>query len=309
MADLPNQQAVTALGIELLGQAFGLVVIVVLAAVACAFVRRLARRSVRLAVERVRSRQEPHVEELAKRYETLGMVALKAGIAIIWTIAGFMALSQLNIDIAPILASAGVVGVAVGFGAQTLVRDLIAGLFIILENQYGKGDVVKVADVSGLVEEVNLRRTVLRDLDGTVHHVPNGEVRVASNLTREWSRVNMNVSVAYGEDLDRVMAVIDRLGEELAADPVYGPFIVEAPKALRVDAFEDSGIAIKILGVTKPVKQWEIMGELRRRLKRAFDEEGIEFAFAQRLVYMRGEKEGARVSPPAGVAASSDRRE
>ena len=309
MGDWLNQRVLENLGIELLGKAFALAVILALALVACAFARRLGAQTVRVAVERARKRQEANVDELVQRYETLGSVATRAATAIVWTIAGFMALSKLGMDIAPVLASAGVVGIAIGFGAQTLVKDVISGLFVILENQYGKGDVVKIAGIAGSVEDINLRRTVLRDLDGAVHHVPNGEIRVASNLTREWSRVNLNVSVAYGEDLDRVMRVIDRVGAELAADPEYAPLIVEAPKALRVDAFEDSGVAIKILGTTRPTKQWQVMGELRRRLKRAFDEEGIEIPFPHRVLLLRGEKERPSAPLPDQIAASFERTE
>lgn len=297
MADWFNQQLLADVSLDMLGKATALAIILALTLIAVAFVRRLGARSVKVAVERVRTRGEGDVEEIAKRYSTLGGVAIKVGLALIWTVAGFMALSKLGLDIAPILASAGIVGIAVGFGAQTLVKDLIAGAFIILENQFGKGDVVKVAGNTGLVEEVGLRRTVLRDLDGTVHHVPNGEIRVASNLTREWSRVNFNVNVPYQEDLDSAMALIDRVGRELAADPEFGLLVVEAPKALRVEAFEDSGVAIKILGVTKPMKQWEVMGEMRRRLKRAFDEEGIEIPFPHRVMLVRGEKERPRAEP------------
>jgi small conductance mechanosensitive channel len=166
-----------------------------------------------------------------------------------------------------------------------MVRDFIAGLFILIENQYSVGDWVMIADIGGLVEEVNLRRTVLRDLDGTMHVVPNGEIRVASNFTQEWARVNMSVSVGYGEDLDHVMEVLNRIGKEMAEDPYWSELILGAPQVLRVDAFEDSGIAIKILGETKPMRQWEVMGELRRRIKRVFDEEGIEIPWPHTKVY------------------------
>ena len=199
-------------------------------------------------------------------------------------------LPELGVNIGALLAGAGLVGLAVGFGAQSLVKDVIAGMFILVENQYGKGDVVNLAGVGGVVEDVNLRRTVLRDLEGAVHTIPNGEITVASNLTRQWTRVNMNVSVAYGEDLDRVIAVINRVGEELAQDPDFGPLILGAPRVLRVDGFGDSGIEIKILGVTRPIQQWAVMGELRRRLKRAFDEEGIEIPFPHQVLVTRGTK-------------------
>jgi len=178
-----------------------------------------------------------------------------------------------------------VAGIAIGFGAQSLVKDIIAGVFVLLENQYRVGDVVRIAGVDGLVEAINLRRTVLRDMDGVVHVVPNGEVRVASNLTKEWSRVNLNISVGYGEDLDRVMAVIDRVGLELAQDPQWRDAILTPPRSLRVDKFGDSGIEIKVLGDTRPLKQWDVMGELRKRLKRAFDQEGIEIPWPHMKVY------------------------
>jgi len=224
-------------------------------------------------------------DEVKKRSNTLSRVLIGTTQVFIFLIAIFTILSELEIDITPILAGAGVLGIAIGFGAQSLVRDLVAGLFIILENQYRVGDVVRIADVAGLVEDVNLRRTVLRDLDGIVHVIPNGEIRVASNFTKEWSRVNMNVSVAYGEDLDRVIAVINRVGKELAEDPEWAPLILTPPRALRVDNLGDSGIEIKILGETKPIRQWDVMGQLRLRLKKAFDEEGIEIPWPHTKVY------------------------
>ena len=289
MGESANTALLLEKAVGLLGLALNLGIILTLTLLACSFINRLSARMIKSTVQRASYRRDGDVGELAKRYETIGGVTTKTVVVIVWTIAGFTSLSQLGIDIAPILAGAGVVGIAFGFGAQTMVRDVLAGLFLIAENQYGKGDVVKIAGISGLVEDVNLRRTILRDLDGTVHHVPNGEVRVASNLTREWSRVNFNITVAYGEDTDRVMAVIDRVGAELAADELFSARIIEAPKALRIDAFEDSGVSIKVLGVTKPMQQWEVMGEMRRRLKRALDAEGIEIPFPQRVVHIRTE--------------------
>jgi small-conductance mechanosensitive channel len=221
-------------------------------------------------------------------------------------------LPEFGVNIGALLAGAGLVGLAVGFGAQSLVKDVISGLFILVENQYGKGDVVNVAGVGGVVEDVNLRRTVVRDLDGAVHSIPNGEVAVSSNLTRQWSRVNMNVGVAYGEDLDRVMAVINRVGQELAQDPDFAPLIIGAPRALRVDDFGDSGIEIKILGETQPIRQWDVMGELRKRLKRAFDDEGIEIPFPHRVLVTRGAKAtdvaAPAVSPEKAAEAPPPRR-
>ena len=145
---------------------------------------------------------------------------------------------------------------------------------------------VRIADTAGLVEQINLRRTVVRDLDGILHHVPNGEVRVASNFTRHWSRANLNISVAYKEDLDRVMSILKKIWEEMAEDPEWGQFIIsKTPSFLRVDEFGDSGIIIKLAGETQPIKQWDVMGELRRRIKRVFDEQGIEIPWPHTKVY------------------------
>ncbi len=232
-----------------------------------------------------RHRQRESKEGIKKRADTLLSVFIGAGKILIAMVVVFMVISELGIDIMPILAGFGIAGIAVGFGAQYLIRDLIAGVFIILENQYRVGDVAKVADIWGLVEEVNLRKTVLRDLDGAVHHVPNGEIRVASNYTRKFSRVNLNISVAYDTDLDHAISVINRVGQELAADEKWRKMIIKAPQALRVDNLGDSGIDIKILGDVQPIKQWDVMGELRLRLKKAFDAENIEIPWPHTKVY------------------------
>lgn len=232
----------------------------------------------------VRTRGESR-EGIKKRTDTLLSVLLGVGKIIIVIFVMFMVLSELDVPIAPILAGFGIAGIAVGFGAQYLIRDLIAGVFILLENQYRVGDVARVADIAGLVEEVNLRKTVLRDLDGIVHHVPNGEIKVASNFTRHFSRVNLNVSVAYGTDLDQAISVINRVGQELAVEERWSKVIRTVPQVLRVDKLGDSGIEIKILGDVKPLEQWNVTGELRHRLKKAFDAEGIEIPWPHTKVY------------------------
>jgi small-conductance mechanosensitive channel len=224
-------------------------------------------------------------EEIQKRAQTLTRVLVATGQVFIILITGFIILSEVGINIAPALAGVGVIGIAIGFGAQSLIKDIIAGLFIILENQYRVGDVVNIADKGGIVEEINLRRTVLRDLDGIVHVVPNGEIRVASNLTKQWSRVNLNISVAYGTDLDRAIAVINRVCQEMAAEPRWAPLILKPPQVLRVDNLGDSGIEIKILGDTKPIYQWDVMGEIRKRLVKALEEEGIEIPWPHTKVF------------------------
>lgn len=237
-----------------------------------------------------RTMEKESEEAVKKRTDTLLAVFMGAGKILIVVVAAFMVLSELDVPIAPILAGFGIVGLAVGFGAQYLIRDLIAGIFILLENQYRVGDVIRIAGTAGLVEQVGLRKTVLRDLDGILHHIPNGEVKVASNFTSTWSRAHLNISVAYKEDLDQVLSILKNIWEETAKDPEWGPFIIsKTPSFLRVDEFGDSGIIIKLAGETQPIKQWDVMGELRRRIKKAFDKEGIEIPWPHVKLYF-GEK-------------------
>ncbi len=259
------------------------VVMVALAYVLWRATSRAAPRLIRLLLRRqLRGGDE---EDVKKRVETL-QLALRRTVGVLLAVAvAFVILAEVGVNIAPFLAGLGIAGVAVGFAAQHLVRDILNGLIMLVEDWYSKGDVVRVAGISGLVEDITLRRTVLRDLDGVVHSVPNGEITVASNFTKEWSRVNLNVSVGYGEDLDRVIAVINQVGRELAEDPYWGTLVLEAPSALRVDNLGDSGVEIKILGNTRPIKQWDVMGELRLRLKRRFDQEGIEIPWPHTKVY------------------------
>ncbi|MCH7998718.1 MAG: mechanosensitive ion channel family protein [Chloroflexi bacterium] len=249
---------------------------------------RIIPRALRLTVERQMKQRDE--EEIQQRVDTLSSVFTAGGRVIIVLVTLLTLMPLAGISIGPLLAGVGILGLAVGFGAQSLVKDVISGLFILLDNQYSKGDVVTVGGISGLVEDVGIRRTVLRDLDGIVHYIPNGEIAVASNFTQEYSRVNLNVGVSYSEDLDHVMRVIDRVGEEMAADPKWAPAIITPPKSLRVDNLGDSGIDIKVVGDTKPIKQWEIMGELRKRIKKAFDEEGIEIPYPHRVIVTRGAK-------------------
>jgi len=224
-------------------------------------------------------------EDVRERANTLSSVLVKTGAIVIAVVALFMILGEAGVNITPALAGVSVVGFAVGFGAQSLIKDFLAGLFVLLENQYCVGDWVEIAGVSGTVQEINLRRTVLRDFDGTEHSVPNGVVTVASNYTKEWARVNMVVSVGYGEDLDYVTEVINKIGKELSEDPYWGALMLTPPQVLRVDEFGDHGVGIRILGDTKPMWQWAITGELRRRLKNTFDEEGIEIPWPHTKVY------------------------
>ncbi|MDP2931402.1 MAG: mechanosensitive ion channel family protein [Chloroflexota bacterium] len=269
-----------------------LILIIILVAYLLHRVSRLAIPEVVERSVKVRGEGRRAQEELAKRSHTLGGILSQTVSILILVVAVFMVLSELNVPIAPLLAGAGVVGVAIGFGAQSLVRDLMNGIFILMEDQYNQGDVVRIAGISGLVEEVNLRRTVLRDLDGIVHTIPNGQVTTASNFTKDWSRVNLNIPVAYDENLDRVIKVINGVGKELTTDTTFGPMIISTPKVLRVDNFGELGMEIKILGDTKPLKQWDVMGELRKRIKEAFDKEGIKmWPHAKFSLFQRQDKD------------------
>jgi small conductance mechanosensitive channel len=275
------------------------IVIVLVVYVAVRILKHLLEPAVRRAVV-AQMPGQPSVE-IDKRVETLSqvgdrLVSIIAVLAVLITV-----LPEFGINAGALLAGAGIAGLAIGFGAQSLVKDVIAGLFILLENQYAKGDVVNLAGVGGLVEDVNLRRTLLRDLDGTVHSIPNGQISVASNLTRTWSRVNTLVSVSYSEDLDKVFGIINRVGEELAADSEWSKDIIEAPKALGVEDFGESGVVIRILGDTQPIRQWDVMRELRKRLKIAFDEAGIEIPFPHRALVTMGAKAAGGLSLQMGA--------
>ncbi|MBA7668809.1 hypothetical protein ES703_76925 [subsurface metagenome] len=244
---------------------------------------------------------------LAQRSKSLSSVLTNTIGIFIAIIAVFMILSEVGLDITPLLAGAGVAGIAIGFASQNSIRDFLAGLTIMIEDQYNVGDVVRVADVTGFVEGLSIRRTLIRDLDGILHVVPNGEIRVASNYTRSWARAHLNISVAYKEDLDRVMSIIRKVWEKMAKNPKWEPQLIsKTPWLLRVNEFGDSGIIIKVAGDTRPMKQWDVMGELRRRIKRAFDDEGIEIPWPHVKLYM-GKEEGM-VVPPAKPAKGPTRR-
>lgn len=224
-------------------------------------------------------------EEAEKKREDT-IIAVFNGLirVVIWVFVILTVVSELGVNIAPLLAGAGILGLAIGFGAQSLVKDFVSGLFIILENQYRVGDVICIGDICGAVENINLRITVLRDADGTVHHIPNGEIKIASNLSKIFARINLKIGVAYDTDLDKLISVVNRVGREMAEDEKWKEDINEAPQFVRIDDFADSAVVVKITGEVKPLKQWGVLGELRKRIKIAFDKEGIEIPFPQVVV-------------------------
>ncbi|OGE00506.1 hypothetical protein A3J17_05070 [Candidatus Curtissbacteria bacterium RIFCSPLOWO2_02_FULL_40_11] len=244
------------------------------------FLRRIVPKLLEFGEKRIGEKEV----EFSKRMATLGSVIANAVAVILYMMAGLMILSELGIDIVPLLTGAGLLGLAFGFGAQNTVRDLIAGFFILMENQYRKGDVIKVAGTSGLVEDINLRRTILRDLDGVVHFIPNGEITSTSNLTLRYSRVNLNIPVSYETNLDKAIKVLNRIGKKIANDKKFGEMIVKAPEVWGVEDFAESSIEIKFVGETKPIKQWDVARELRKRIKIAFDREKIEIPYPHRVI-------------------------
>jgi len=243
--------------------------------------------------------QELSAVELKKRMDTLDALGGRTLQAFIVMIGGLMVLGRVGLDIGPAVAGLGVVGIAVGFGAQSLVKDYLNGALILIENQFGKGDVVRVAGVDGSVEDFTLRRTTLRDLDGVVHTVPNGEIRVASNLTRVWARINQDVTVAYGTDIDRAIAVVDKVGAEMAGDPAWKRRVLEAPRVERVEALAEYGVTLKILGTVRAADQWAAGGDFRKRLLAAFKTNGIEIPRPQRVVLARDPTDGGLDVGPA----------
>ena len=282
----------TPIGIWLVGS--GLKILLVLAITA------LLTKLVALVLDRAFARlNRNHDEEMVKRAETLKTVVRSAiNIALI-TIALMMILGNLGLDIGPILASAGVLGLAVGFGAQQLVRDVINGFFILLDDQIRVGDVVSIAGQGGLVESVNLRLTKLRDLAGNVHYVRNGEITVVTNMTKDYSRYVFDVGIAYRENVDEVIAVLKQIDEEMRQDAVYGADILEPLEVLGLDRFDDSAVVVRVRTKTKPIRQWAVGREFNRRMKERFDELGIEIPFPHVTLYMGQDKDGS--APPMHI--------
>ncbi len=232
--------------------------------------------------------------EVQRRIDTVSSLIASLLRVFVVTIAVIMGLGKFNVDIGPAVAGLGIVGIAVGFGAQSLVKDYFNGVLILVENQFVKGDVVRVAGVSGVVEDFTLRRTTLRDGDGVVHSVPNGVIGVASNLTRVWAQINENVSVVYGTSIDEATKVVDEVGVAMATDPDWKDRLLEAPRVVRVEALGDYGVTLKVLGAVHAEERWAAPGEFRKRLLAAFDARGIEIARPPGVVV---------ATPPAPPAA------
>ena len=267
-----------------LGSGSQIVILLTVGLIIYKFIKPLIAKVIRRVVT---SDPSLSAEEEVRREDTL--IQIMSGTIKISTVVFvfLMILSEFGIDIAPLIAGAGVIGLAFGFGGQYLVKDVITGLFIILENQYRVGDVIEISGISGKVEDISLRVTILRDADGTVHHIPHGEVTTVSNMAKGFARVNMIIGVSYSDDLEKVQKVIDNVGIQLSEDPEFKDKIIDPIKFIRIDSFGDSSVNLKVLGETKPLAQWEVAGEMRIRLKRAFNKEGIEIPFPQTVIHQQ----------------------
>ncbi len=286
----------------LLSKPLKIALILVLALVAT----RLARRAIRRFV---RSFEQPDVQRTlgtirekapaallttgpvqmrsVQRAETIGAVLGSVTTAAVWTIAGFTILAEFGVNLGPLIAGAGIAGVALGFGAQSLVKDFLSGMFMLVEDQFGVGDVIDVGDASGTVEGLSLRTTRLRDVEGTVWHFPNGTIQRVGNKSQQWSRALIDFDVAYETDLSQAKAIIKRVADQVWQDEVFGRDVLEEPEVWGVEAFGPDGVAIRLVVKTSPSAQWKVMRELRQRMKSAFDAEGIEIPFPQRTVWVR----------------------
>ena len=275
-------------------QGLRIVVILVLAGVLEAIAARLIR-----AFRKFMERRDPSQQG---RIQTLGRVFRYVAAVVIWLIAGTLVLGELGISVAPVLATAGVAGIAIGFGAQSLIKDYFNGFFLLLEDQLRQGDVVDLGGQGGAVEEVTLRYVRLRNFDGHVIFVPNGEIKIVKNMTRDFAQAVIEVGVAYREELDEALDVMRQVGEEMREDPIFGPKIAADTEIVGVENFADSAVTIRCrLKVVPPIEQWNVRREFLKRLKKAYDERGIEIPFPHVTVYPGQLKDGS--APALRVSA------
>jgi small conductance mechanosensitive channel len=248
---------------------------IVIILVVAFIVLRILRSFVQSIVERVLAANDQTPRELQQKAQTLANVIESAGRFVVFVIAGMMVLSNLGFQIAPLLASAGIAGLAIGLGAQSLIKDTINGFFILVENQYGVGDVIAVGTSSGTVEEVSLRRTVLRAVNGAQVVIPNGEIRTVENQSKGWSRAVIDIETAASVDDARVLKLLHELLDDIQGDPLIGNKILEPPQILGISSISVTGVTFRILVKTEPLQQWMVERELRLKIRQAFIEHGI----------------------------------
>lgn len=290
-----------------------IVIIFVVAVFVNRLIRRLIKKSVtelsdsqarerkarlsKMTPKSLRPTQEHHPLRAAARAETIGSVLKSISSMVIYSIATLMALGEVGINLAPLIAGAGVIGVALGFGAQSLVKDFLSGLFMLAEDQYGVGDVIDVGEAVGTVEVVNLRTTRLRGVDGTVWHVPNGEILRVGNMSQQWARALLDIEVSYDTDLERAMEVVKEVADEVFHADEWRTEMLEEPEVWGVQALGADGITIRLVIKTQPGQQWKVTRELNRRMKARFDTEKIEIPFPQRVMWVRQDEGSSREEP------------
>jgi small-conductance mechanosensitive channel len=251
---------------------------------------RFAGSVIRNAEHEIASGDDIKSIERRKRLQTVGGTLRRFFAILIWTAATLMVLRELDVDITPVLTGAGIVGLAVGFGAQTLVKDIISGLFLIAEDQVRLGDIAEINGIGGAVEEINLRTIVLRDLEGVLHYIANGEIRTLANKSKDFSYYVIDLGVGYDDDTDQIIEVVKDVARELMVDPVYAASILEPLEVLGVDAFKASEVTLRFRIRTLPTKQWDVGRELRRRIKKAFDAKGIQIPGPQMTVRLKSDR-------------------
>lgn len=249
-------------------------------------VGRIGKRILEKVIQKA-IKGEPELDQQAELKRENTLIAILGGTftIVLWVIVLLLVLSEMSVNIAPIIASAGVVGIAVGFGGQYLIRDIITGIFILIENQYRVDDVVSINDFSGKVEEITLRKTTLRSVDGHMYHIPHGEVTIVTNMTAKFSQVNIDFGIAYEGDIDKAIEVINRVGKEIYEDEKWRDDLLEAPYFKRVQELGDSAVVLKIFARTRPGKQFDVAGEIRYRLKKATDKAGISIPYPQMMIH------------------------
>jgi len=306
MFALTRDEVVSWLG-DIAVPALRILVVVILAEVAVLVLRRTTRAAFQKLIERgdsplIGSQQvleklglseagEPPRELTTnrnhKRVDALSDITNNLIKVVIWLVAIFMILGTLGINLGPLVAGAGIAGIALGFGAQSIVKDFLSGILMLVEDQFGVGDVIDVGEASGVVESLSLRTTRLRSVDGTVWHVPNGEIRRVGNMSQGWSRSVIDVGIGYGSDVDTALSILNRVANEMSADEPWGTKFLKQPEILGVQDLGDSAVVLRMWVVTEPAAQWEVSRELRRRIKYAFDQAGVEIPFPQVTAHLR----------------------
>lgn len=269
----------------------GITILIIIAASLVAY-RLLTIATSRLS-KHIQSLDNEDDSELDRRTKTIFRVVHSSGAVIIVSTALITILNEVGIPVGPLLASVGVVGLALGLGAQTLVKDVISGLFILIENQYTVNDSVELAGISGTVEEMNLRVTKIRDLNGTLHMIPNGEIRVVANKTRDWSRAVVNVGITYDTDVDKATAVLNQIGQQAQQDPEIGKLLLETPVMTGVEDLGDWAVQLRLMVKTQPGAHWQVMRWLRREIRLEFAKEGIDLAFPRQDIMLLREDKAA----------------